>query len=193
MQVQNDMMVSIDYRLHLGDNKVVDASEPGRPLSFVHGHGQIISGLEAALVGMALGEEKDVVVAPADGYGELDADLYEELPRSVFPPDVRVGMAFRMRTEDGHPAIIYVDEIDDETITVNLNHSMAGKTLYFHVKIADLREATDAELAGLCSHSCASCSRSCDSEEEYEDDDDCYCEDDDDCCCGTTKRRAALR
>ncbi len=188
-QIQQDVMVSIDYRLHLGDDEVVDASKPGEPLSFVHGHGQIIAGLEAALVGMKLGEERDVVVAPADAYGELDADLYDELPRSVFPPDVQVGMAFRMTTEDGRPAIIYVDKIEDDTVTVNLNHPMAGKTLYFHVKVAGLREATDAELAGSCGHSCSSCGHSCGEDDDFEDDDeDCGCDDDDEaeggCCCG---------
>lgn len=186
-QVQQDMMVSIDYRLHLGDDKTVDASKPGEPLSFVHGHGQIIPGLEAALVGMTLGEERDVVIAPADAYGELDADLFDELPRSVFPADVQVGMAFRMRTDDGRPAIIYVDKIEGDTVTVNLNHPMAGKTLYFHVKVADLREATDAELAGSCGHSCSSCGHSCGDDEDAEEEEGCGCgceDDDEDCCCG---------
>jgi len=178
--VQHDMVVSIDYRLHLGDKQILDASELGQPLTFVQGHGQIISGLEAALEGMALNEEKDVVVAPRDGYGELDADLYEELPRSLFPPDVKEGMAFRMRTDTGQPVIVYVDQIKGDEVTVNLNHPLAGKTLYFHVKIAGLREATPEELQGGCGHSCASCGHSCGSEDEG--DEECCCDDEDRCC-----------
>ena len=197
--VEHDMVVSIDYRLHLGDNQLLDSSEEGQPLTFVQGHGQIISGLEAALEGMTLGEEKDVVVAPANGYGELDADLYEVLPHSLFPPDVKEGMAFRMRTETGQPVIVYVDKIEGDDVTVNLNHPLAGKTLYFHVKIAGLRQATPEELQGGCGHSCSSCGHSCEDEEEEEEgcgcgccggkDDDCCgdededCEDEDDCCC----------
>jgi len=181
--VQRDMVVSIDYRLHLGDNEVVDASEDGQPLTFVQGHGQIISGLEYALEGMTLGEEKDVVVSAADGYGELDADLYETLPRSIFPSDVKVGMAFRMRTDSGQPIIVYVDKVEGDEVTVNLNHPMAGKTLYFHVRVAGLREATPEELQGGCGQSCSSCGHSCEDEEEDEGawSDD---ETDEDCCSG---------
>jgi FKBP-type peptidyl-prolyl cis-trans isomerase SlyD len=179
------MVVSLDYSLHLGDNQVVDASEAGQPMTFVQGHGQIISGLEAALEGLALGEEKDVVVAPADAYGELDADLYEELPRSLFPADVKQGMAFRMRTDTGQPVIVYVDKIEGDKVTVNLNHPMAGKTLYFHIKVAGLRAATPEDLQGGCGHSCSSCGHSCGEDEEEGDEDSCGCEDEEECgCCG---------
>jgi FKBP-type peptidyl-prolyl cis-trans isomerase SlyD len=181
--VQHDMVVDIDYSLHLGDNQIIDASEEGQPMTLVQGHGQIISGLEAAIEGMALGEEKDVVVAPADGYGELDADLYEELPLSLFPPDVKVGMAFRMRTDAGQPVIVYVDKIEGENVTVNLNHPMAGKTLYFHVKVVGLRQATPADLQESCGHGCSSCGHSC-GEDEDEDGEECGCEDEEDCGCG---------
>jgi FKBP-type peptidyl-prolyl cis-trans isomerase SlyD len=182
--VQHDMVVSMDYSLHLGDNQIIDASEEGQPMTLVQGHGQIIAGLEAAIEGMALGEEKDIVVAPADGYGELDADLYEELPRSLFPPDVKEGMAFRMRTDTGQPVIVYVDKIEGENVTVNLNHPMAGKTLYFHVKIAGLREATPADLQEGCGHGCSSCGHSCGEDQEEEDEEEsCGCEDEEDCGC----------
>jgi FKBP-type peptidyl-prolyl cis-trans isomerase SlyD len=197
--VRNDMVVSIDYRLHLGDNMVVDASEEGHPLTFVQGRGQIISGLEAAIEGMEVGQERDVVVAPADGYGELDADLYEELPRSIFPPDAQLGQSFRMRTEAGQPVVIYVDKIEGETVTVNLNHPMAGKTLHFHVQIAGLREATADELSGGCGHGCSSCGQgssscgqgssscghSCGEDAENEGEDASCDEEEEECgCCG---------
>jgi len=146
--VVNDMVVSMDYTLCLDDGQVVDSSEGREPLEFLQGHGQIISGLEQRIAGMALGEERDFIVPAAEAYGERYPDLVETLPRSIFPPDVEVGMGFRMRTEAGQAVIVYVDSVEDDQVVVNLNHPLAGKDLYFHVKIVGLREATPDELGG---------------------------------------------
>ncbi|MBC7256712.1 MAG: peptidylprolyl isomerase [Chloroflexi bacterium] len=165
--VQDNMVVSLEYTLRLANNEVIDSSEGREPLTFIQGLGQIIPGLERALEGMAVGEEKDVVVLPEDGYGEENPDLFEELPRAIFPPDVEVGEAYRMHTENGASVTVFVEEVNDDSVLVNLNHPLAGQTLYFHVKIAGLREATEEELAeGLlgededeegCSCGCEGC------------------------------------
>jgi FKBP-type peptidyl-prolyl cis-trans isomerase SlyD len=170
--VQDNWVVSMDYTLCLANGEVVDTSEGREPLEFIQGQGQIIPGLEKALLGMVVGEEKDITGPPAEGYGEAEPGLTESLPRDVFPPDVEEGDSFRMRTESGHTVIVYVDSVTDDTVVVDLNHPLAGETLHFHVKIVDAREATDQDLA-----SCAGCSGcSCGDQE-------CDCEDEG-CDCG---------
>jgi FKBP-type peptidyl-prolyl cis-trans isomerase SlyD len=152
MIVQDGMCVGIDYTLRLDSGEVIDSSEGRGPLEFVQGHSHIIPGLERALYGMALGDEKDVVVAPAEGYGEFDSELLETLPLSVFPSDIELeeGMGLRMRTQDGRAVVVYVRSANDEGVVVDLNHPLAGKTLHFGVRIARLREASEDELAGGC-------------------------------------------
>lgn len=169
MIVQDDVCVGIDYTLRLEDGEVIDSSEGRGPLEFIQGRGQIIPGLERELYGMSLGDEKAVVVAPADGYGEFDSELLETLPRSAFPQDMELqeGMGLRMRTQDGRVVVVYVRSSDQEQVVVDLNHPLAGKTLHFDVRIAGLREATDDELAGGCAGGCAGCGGGCgDNEDE---------------------------
>lgn len=174
LTVVDDLVVSLDYRLHLGDDELVDSSEGRGPLEVVQGRGQIIPGLETALYGMALGEEKHVEVAPADGYGEYDDDLFDSLPRDAFPKGVELepGMGFRMRNDSGAVVVVYVDSAEDDQVRINLNHPLAGETLHFDVKIAGLRPATPQELAGGCGGSCSSCCGGCDDQEGCGRDDD---------------------
>ncbi len=168
MIVQDDVCVGIDYTLRLESGEVLDSSEGRGPLEFIQGRGEIIPGLEQALYGMSLGDTKEVVVAPADAYGEFDSELLETLPRSVFPVDMEleVGMGLRMRTQEGRAVVVYVREANDESVTVDLNHPLAGKTLHFAVRIASLREASPEELAGGCEGGCASCGGGCCSDED---------------------------
>ena len=171
MIVQDDVCVGIDYTLRLEDGEVVDSSEGRGPLEFIQGRGQIISGLERELYGMALSDAKEVVVAPVDAYGEFDSELLETLPRSAFPADMELeeGMGLRMRTQDGRAVVVYVRSADDESVMVDLNHPLAGKTLRFDVRIACLREATEDELSGGCGGRCAACGGGCcDGEDEAE-------------------------
>lgn len=148
LTVRDDLVVSVDYTLRLADGEIVDSSVGRAPLTFIQGRGEVIPGLEKALYGMSVGEEKDVVVAPADAYGEFDADLLKTLPRSVFPPDMILeeGQGFRLRTNSGQVVVAYVYAVEDDQVTLDLNHPLAGETLYFNVKIAGLREATAEEL-----------------------------------------------
>lgn len=170
--VQDKWVISMEYTLRLDSGEVVDTSVGREPLEFIQGQKQIIPGLEDALLGMAVGEEKDIIVAPADGYGDQEPDLQEALPRDVFPPDVEVGDSFRMRTETGHSVIVYVDSVTDDQVVVDLNHPLAGETLHFHVRILGARKATEEDLAACsCGCDCSACG-----EGECEDE-DCDCED----------------
>ncbi|HSN14688.1 MAG TPA: FKBP-type peptidyl-prolyl cis-trans isomerase, partial [Anaeromyxobacteraceae bacterium] len=90
MKIANGTVVSLDYRLHLGDGKVIDASEPGEPLTYLHGEGQIVPGLERELNGLGVGDERKVVVSPADGYGERNPNGLQPVDRKAFPDDVEL-------------------------------------------------------------------------------------------------------
>ena len=149
LTVTDGLMVGLDYTLRLDDGEIIDSSSGQEQLKFLQGRGQIIPGLEQALYGMAVEDEKDVVVAPADGYGEQDPDAFELVARDVFPPDLdlKPGLGLRMRDDSGQALEVHVAEVRPEDVVLDFNHPLAGETLYFHVKIAALRAATSEELA----------------------------------------------
>jgi len=119
-----------------------------RPLEYLHGNNNIIPGLEKQLEDLTIGDEKNVVVKPADGYGEYDKELRFEVPRQNFPAevDIQPGMEFQTETENG-PMIVTVTEVQPNTIVVDGNHPLAGQQLHFDVKIQSIREASEQELA----------------------------------------------
>lgn len=149
LTVKDDLVVSLDYTLRLDDGEVIDSSAGEEPLHFLQGRGQIIPGLERALYGMAVGEEKDIVVKPADAYGEHDEDAYEVVPRSIFPDDIKLeeGMGLRLRDQtSGEPVEAFIAGLRSDSVMLDFNHPLAGETLHFHVEIAGLRPATGEEL-----------------------------------------------
>ena len=133
--------------MRFADKPVRLMSAPGQPLTYLHGGGQIVPGLEAALDGLAIGASKQVVVAPEDGYGEHDSSGVQEVPRRSFPPDLQleVGLQLTASGDQGEFELI-VKEIRPDVVIVDLNHPMAGKTLHFDVTVKAVRDATKAEL-----------------------------------------------
>lgn len=150
MKVGKGAVVGLDYKLHLGDGKVVDESLPDDPLYYLHGQGQIVPGLEKALEGMEAGQSKQVVVSPSEGYGEHDARGVQEVPRAQFPPQMQSqlapGIEFVARDDDGEQLPISVREVRGDMVVIDLNHPLAGKTLHFDVTVTKVREATAEEL-----------------------------------------------
>lgn len=149
MKIVSGSVVELDYSLHLGDGQVVDASGPGEPLTYLHGEGQIVPGLETALEGLSKGDRKQVVVAPGDGYGEHDPRGVQEVPRGAFPPafEPQVGMELTAEGPTGEPVPFSVREVRPETVVIDLNHPLAGKTLHFDVTVREIRAATADEIA----------------------------------------------
>ena len=149
LTVADDFVVSLDYALHLGEGKIIDTSAGHEPLEFLQGHQQIIPGLEQALYGMAVGEEKSVVVQPQDGYGFREPDAAQRFPRDSFPPDAELepGMPMELVDADGRRMVAFVAEIGADSILLDFNHPLSGATLHFDVKVVDLRPATEEELA----------------------------------------------
>lgn len=157
LEVSDGMVVSLEYTLRLEDEEIIDSSEGQPPLEFVQGQRQIVPGLEQALYGMEVGEEKDVVVEPGEGYGERNPEANQVVPRDAFQADVELepGMPIRVSDESGRTATAFVADVNPDTVKLDFNHPLAGETLHFHVAIADLREASEADLGG-----CAGCSGS---------------------------------
>ncbi len=148
MKVVKGSIVSIDYALHFGDGKVVDASGPGEPLSYLHGEGQVVPGLEKALEGLSAGDERKVVIAPEDGYGAHDPRGVQEVPRSAFPGDEppEIGSSMMAQGPNGESLPFIVRDVGPQMVTIDLNHPLAGKTLHFDVTVREVRAATAEEL-----------------------------------------------
>jgi FKBP-type peptidyl-prolyl cis-trans isomerase SlyD len=145
--VQKDVVVSMEYTLHV-DGEEIDSSKGQDPLQFLVGYGNIISGLEREMMGMKVGESKDVVVPPADGYGDYDEEAYMDVPRGQFPQDMPVeeGLELSVRDDQGQSRYARIESIEGDTVTLNFNHPLAGDELHFNVKVVELREPTTEEL-----------------------------------------------
>lgn len=142
-------VVSIHYTLKDEDGQVIDTSEGAEPLSYLHGAGNIIPGLENALSGKAAGDAFDVVVEPGQGYGEYQAELLQVVPRAAFEgvESIEPGMAFTAQAADGSQRRIVVREVEGDDVTVDANHELAGVDLHFSVEVVGVREATEDEVA----------------------------------------------
>ncbi len=148
MKIQNNAVVAIHYTLTNNAGEVIDSSEGKDPLKYLHGAGNIIPGLENALVDCCVGDKKDVVVEPRDGYGERDENLVQKLPREAFGgiDTIEVGMEFQAQGQDGSVQYVSVEKVEDDGITINANHPLAGETLNFAVSVEEVREATESEI-----------------------------------------------
>jgi FKBP-type peptidyl-prolyl cis-trans isomerase SlyD len=144
--IQNNKVVSIHYTLTDETGEILDASD-GTPLGYLHGHQNIIPGLENALVNLQPGDKKLVKVLPEDGYGHYDEAKVFEFPKVDMPPQAEEGMMLELETGAGEPFLVRVVEIRPESLLLDANHPMAGKVLQFEVEIADVRDATEQELA----------------------------------------------
>jgi len=147
MIIEKDTVVSIDYTLKDDAGEVIDASaQHGAPLDYLQGYQNIVPGLEEALEGKAAGDKVEVAIPPEKGYGARRDELVGELPRANFPEgqEIKPGMQFHAQTPEGVMALTVV-EANDETVKVDGNHDLAGKTLHFSVEVKDVREANDEE------------------------------------------------
>ena len=132
--------VSIDYTGKFDDGTVFDTSEGKEPISFTTGSGQVIKGFDNAVIGMKKGQQKKITISPQEGYGERDEKLTHEAPRTIFPPEVKLenGMGFSFRTPDGQVIHATVKDINPETVTIDMNHPLAGRNLIFELKVVEI-------------------------------------------------------
>jgi FKBP-type peptidyl-prolyl cis-trans isomerase SlyD len=147
--IDQDVVVRLQYDLLLDDGENVDQATMDDPLEYIHGISQILPGLQQELTGMVVGEEKVVVLEPGSGFGEKDAEGIVKVPRNEFPPDfpLELGNTVSMTNrETEHELVAQIVDIQPETVTLDFNHPLAGERLHFHVKILDLRHPTAEEL-----------------------------------------------
>jgi len=147
--IAKDSVVSMTYVLTNASGEELDRASKDEPFTYLHGHSQIVPGLEKALAGSLIGSQKKVVVTPADGYGEFDAKLRTTSSRKQFPPDAElsIGMRFAADDDDGQPIIFTITELTGDDVSLDGNHPLAGETLHFDVEIVDVRPASAEELA----------------------------------------------
>ena len=145
--VQDGVVVSMEYTLHV-DGEQLDTSEGQGPLQFLVGYGNVIAGLESEMMGMKVGDSKDVVVQPENGYGEFDDEAFMNVSKKDFPRDMplEVDTELTVRDEEGHARYARVDGVEGDSVRLDFNHPLAGAELHFSVKVVALREPSDEEL-----------------------------------------------
>ena len=146
MQIAQNSVVAFHYTLTNDAGEVLDSSEGREPLTYLHGAGTIIPGLEKKLEGRESGDKLQVAVSPEEGYGESQPSLVQEVPRESFQgvESVEPGMQFQAQTQGG-PLMVTVTKVEGDTVVVDGNHPLAGQKLNFDVEIAEVREATAEE------------------------------------------------
>ena len=141
MQVENGNTVSVHYRGTLNDGTEFDSSHGrGEPLSFQVGTGQMISGFDAALPGMAVGETKNIMLTPDQAYGDSNPEAITDVPKTSFPNDFnfQVDAMVQGQNDMGQPVVGTINEVKDEAVTIDFNHPMAGKDLNFEIELVSI-------------------------------------------------------
>jgi FKBP-type peptidyl-prolyl cis-trans isomerase SlyD len=148
MKIAHNSVVTLEFKLTDDSGQVLDESGD-EPLVYMHGHGQLVAGLESALAGQTAGASLKVDVAPKDGYGERMNSKILEIPRTEFPPgeEVEPGMSIEAVGNDGKTVTLWIVDSNDESVGVSLDHPLAGVTLHFEVSVVKVREATQDEVA----------------------------------------------
>jgi FKBP-type peptidyl-prolyl cis-trans isomerase SlyD len=148
--IQPNAHVTLDYTLRGDDGEVLDTSDgdDGEPIAYVHGYGMLVPGLETALTGLAVGDEREIVVPAEAGYGERDEDLVLEVDPSDFPhPEkVKPGDEYVAEAPDGDEILMRVLERRSDAVIVDANHPLAGRTLHYSVTVRGVRAATEEEI-----------------------------------------------
>ncbi len=159
MEITDNVYVAFDYRLTLDSGQEIDRSSDGKPLGIITGAGQIIPGLEKALMGKKAGDDLKLSVEPEEAYGQVNPELFRDVPKNQFPGDVELqpGMTFQAQSPQG-PIVINIKEVKDEdTVVIDFNHPLAGKRLHFDISIVEVRPPTAEEqsaLSSCCSSGC---------------------------------------
>ena len=140
-RAKNGDHVSVHYTGRLEDGTVFDSSRDGAPIEFELGSGMVIPGFDNAVQGMAVGEQREVRIAPEDAYGHRREDLRVPVPRDQFPPGVQpeVGRTLAVQVAPGQDALATIAAVDEESVTLDLNHPLAGETLVFDIELVGIR------------------------------------------------------
>ena len=160
MKITEGHVVNIEYTLTNVAGEKIDNSEEGKPFAYLHGKNNIVPGLEKELTGKSVGDLINVTVKPEDGYGEIKAELIQEVPRNAFDEvkSIEIGMQFQANDDDGQNQLVTITDIQEATVTVDGNHPLAGETLIFDARIENIRLASEEELkCGYAQGKCGCC------------------------------------
>ena len=147
MNITSNKVITINYILKDQEGELIDKSEDSS-FVYLHGHNNIIPGLEAALENRSKGDSFSLVLEPKDAYGEYNPEITQTIPRDAFGgAELEVGMQFHAESDSGHPVLITISEINGDDITIDGNPPLAGVTLHYDVEVMDIRDATDEELS----------------------------------------------
>lgn len=146
--IKSGSVVSMTYVLTNDDGEEIDRADKSEPFTYLHGHHQIVPGLEKELEGLKAGDKKKVLVNPDDGYGDIDPSLITVAKKTQFPKgaELQVGVQFMAEDPEGNNVVFTIVEIEGEDVTLDGNHPLAGETLNFDVEILSMRDATPQEI-----------------------------------------------
>ncbi len=145
--ITKNAVVGIDYLLTVDDGTEVDTTADRGPMEYLHGHQNIIPGLEKELEGHEVGDALDITVGPEEGYGVYDPEREVQVKLEQLGFEAEIGAVVSAKLPDGREQHLLIAEIEDDTVTLDGNHPLAGQTLRFEVSIASIREATEEEIA----------------------------------------------
>ena len=156
-KVENGMFVSVHYTGTLENGDQFDTSDGRPPLEFKVGGGQMIKGFDAQVLGMSLNDKKEFTLAPEDAYGERNEEYQHEFPRSEMPAEINpeVGQTMALTSPEGQHIPARVVAVDDEKVTFDLNHPLAGQSLTFNIEVVGISETPTQQPAG-CGGDCSS-------------------------------------
>ncbi|CUI70158.1 FKBP-type peptidyl-prolyl cis-trans isomerase [Cognatishimia activa] len=142
--------VRIHYTGTLADGTVFDSSEGREPLEFKLGSGMVIKGFDDGVTGMAVGEKKTVTIPCADAYGEFQPEMVQDVPRAQIPAEIPVeaGLVLQMQSPDGHVMPVKIVKFDDQTVTLDANHDLAGKDLTFALELVSINGTSECGTDG---------------------------------------------
>ncbi len=147
MIIESECVVAFNFTVKDEKENVLESSPPGKPLVYLQGAGNLVLGLEKGLKGMKVGDKETIIVYPEEGYGDVDPSLKVKTSKSQFPPEIKIEKDRVLeRDEKGEKKRFRIVNVDGDTVFMDGNHPMAGKTLHYHVDIVSIRPATEEEL-----------------------------------------------
>ena len=147
LTVENNIVVTLEYTLKV-DDEVIEDTQETEPIQFLQGTGQVLPALEGQLYGMAVGDKKELVLTPEEGYGMIDEDAIADYDRSEFPKEIPLqpGVELELKDQDEEVHYARIVAVDDNNVRLDFNPPLAGKSLHFSIRIVSLRTATDEEI-----------------------------------------------
>ncbi len=149
MKVEKGNKVQVEYEGKFDDGTVFDSSKThGKPLEFIAGKGLVVPGFDNAVVGMEEGEEKEFTIKPEEGYGQINAQMVQEVPKEQLPKEQepKVGMVLGVGLPNGQQIPARITKVTEDKVTIDLNHPLAGKTLHFKIKVVKVEEISEEDL-----------------------------------------------